>query len=510
MPRRKWLWCGIALALAALYPGLAGDGYPVPGGDSIAFMPAVVSQARGEGLYNPIRYQMEQCDPEGQNRFACHGFLMPLLLPHGMARADAPSLLLAVGWLNAATLLLCAWLFYRAGRRAFAAGQGKAALALSAVALLGQGTRLWGQIGRGELMATPIAVAAVLAAGACRPAFLGGVLGVFAGLMIAAHPIAGLLLILGAALYLADRLALRQALRQLLIGTAAAALTLAAALSFFPYSLSHWLRAIHHQAQAAVVAKWPSSFFWYWFWNPAASFYGLLLLAAAAAAFAYWRRRRPEIAAPALFYPLLLLSAAALFYFVFRVHSRNYNLLLFSPLLYAAVIEGCSGWAAAAPAQRRAWPLLLGALLLLPTAAGFLQKAALYPAYRRQGLKLLPARERFAQALVGWRGRVAIGESLWSLSEDYPRLREWRTPEEDALNRCALVVVQQPYSGRAAPPALPGHRLRADHFRGAGPRLLGIPLASTMPGYGFAVYVPEGSDCRPGAQAALPPKEKGP
>jgi len=86
--------------------------------------------------------------------------------------------------------------------------------------------------------------------------------------------------------------------------------------------------------------------------------------------------------------------------------------------------------------------------------------------------------------------RFGVTGSFWSLSEDYHRMYLYDWPE-GPKEGTASIFFQQRYSGMLTPPEIPGCVLANNQFSSAVPRLLGVKLGNTMPGYGYAVY-----DCR--------------
>jgi hypothetical protein len=83
-----------------------------------------------------------------------------------------------------------------------------------------------------------------------------------------------------------------------------------------------------------------------------------------------------------------------------------------------------------------------------------------------------------------------VTPSLWVVTEDYDRMTVFPLAEGPRPGAGA-VVIQQSYTGLASPPEVPGYRLVEDHFLPRPGLLLGVRVANTVPGYGYAVYRPD-------------------
>ncbi|HSG40946.1 MAG TPA: hypothetical protein VLE27_15005, partial [Thermoanaerobaculia bacterium] len=103
------------------------------------------------------------------------------------------------------------------------------------------------------------------------------------------------------------------------------------------------------------------------------------------------------------------------------------------------------------------------------------------------GTPLEEARAAFRRIPPGV--QVAVTPSLWVISEEYERMTVFPLAEGPPAGAGA-VIVQQGYTGWTSPPALPGYRLAEDRFVPRPGLLLGVRIANTVPGYGYALYLP--------------------
>jgi hypothetical protein len=483
----------VALLLGCVglsFPFFGSRVYPVPTGDSQAFLPPAILFAQGGGLRNPTAALTRSLDPTGQARYLQYPPLFQLVLARLMPRPEPSAAFLVLGLLSAANLLLAALLF---GRIAAGAPSPRWASSL-AVATAGMGltTVLLGQqTGRPEGLATfwLLLTAHTLALG--RPRFVWPLCGLLLGLMGATHPMGGVLLGLLLTLIYAALLPPRVAVACLasILGTSLSVFS--AVLAAGPFGIRATLEGIRHHAGLTLIGRHSTAGLTpYWLTNPGGTLYALPYLLLVAMAVPFLLARRHEIRSPWLFTAALALLAVVAWTIGVRSPELSYNLLLLAPLVLAANL-----WLALRSPRRR--PLLLGATAIVQgaTAIGYLRALVLFFYFLRQGAHLDAARRDFQRLLAATQGPISVTSSLWVLSEDYERLRTLPAEEPDAATG-GILVLQQTYSGLLAPQEIAGFRLVEDRFVRHPCKLLGVTLARTVPGYSFAVYVRTEKDPR--------------
>jgi hypothetical protein len=443
--------------------------FPIPSGDSHAFVPPALQLESGGGLRNPISPFTRQLDPTGQARYLQYPPLFPWVLSLLMPRATPRAAYLAIAGLNAVNVVLCALLFARA-----AASVQRTGWPAAAAALLGIATLLAGQqTGRPEVLATLwvlLAVHAYLLLPVERSWLPGGVI---LGLLGATHPMGGLLLGLLAVLAYAARLPTWRALRAA-GGTLAVSLAVfAGVLAASPFGLRETLEGLRRHGGAIATRGSQGSLLTYWITNPGGTFYAipyLLLLALLA-----WRARERGIAirSRTLFAAALLPLLAVVWRTGVQIPELSYNVLLFAPVVFAANLRLARG-----PAAALAHGL---------TGVGYLRCLALFGLFLTQGVPLADARAAFHR--LPRTARVAVTPSFWVVAEDYDRMTVFSMADGPPPGAGA-VLVQQSYTGLTSPPALPGYRLAENHFIPHPGRILGLRIANTVPGYGYALYLP--------------------
>ncbi|HSU82981.1 MAG TPA: hypothetical protein VLR69_11215 [Thermoanaerobaculia bacterium] len=448
--------------------------FPIPTGDSHAFVPPALLLKAGGGLRNPISDLTRQLDPTGQARYLQYPPLFPWIVAGLMARPTPSAAFLAIAGLNAVNVILCALLLVRAARfRPWWA---------TAAALLGIATLLAGeQTGRPEVLATLWVLLAVHVHLALPPERSWLPVGVILGLLGATHPVGALLLGLLAVMAHAARLSTRSALG-MSAGTLAVSLAVfAGLLAASPYGLRETLEGLRRHGGAVAARSSQGTLIPYWITNPGGTLYALpyLLLIALLA----WRAARRElpVRSPALLAAALLPLLAVAWRTGVQIPELSYNVLLFAPAVFAANLRLAGG-------EAGGWPGRGTALAHGLTGLGYLRQLVLFGLFLTQGVPLTEARGAFQRLPA--EARVAVTPSLWVVAEDYQRMTVFPLAEGPRAGQDA-VMVQQSYTGLTSPPDLPGYRLTENRFLPLPGRLLGIKVANTVPGYGYAIYHPD-------------------
>jgi hypothetical protein len=192
------------------------------------------------------------------------------------------------------------------------------------------------------------------------------------------------------------------------------------------------------------------------------------------------------------------LFIVAVFYFVIRVPERNYNLVLFAPLVYGLIMQaGLALNKEHGLENGRKWILYpihtLIFVVLLSTTSGFFRSAALFPFFVRYGLSYTDARNAMAK-IIEKKRHVYFSKEFFSLMENYEGASFPNTdelPDENTTNakeNIKIIVMQQVYRGFLKPPVIPGYELTKDCFSRIIPKILGVRISSTVRAYNFAVY----------------------
>ena len=179
----------------------------------------------------------------------------------------------------------------------------------------------------------------------------------------------------------------------------------------------------------------------------------------------------------------------------FRLYSPgiNYNLLVFSPLVYLAVIFICleisSGVLSGKDAGRLRAALhcvILAAFLL--TSLGFVRSLVTFPRFLHNGVSFDEAKDRLKDLRRDASGSVLITPTLFGLVDDYDNMSVMVLPHHAVPKTHEIVVFAQVGLARQTPPQIDGYSLVDDRFDHDAPRIFGVKVANSSHGYAYAVY----------------------
>jgi len=474
--------------LGLLIFGLSLSGLPLPNRDAPNFMQFSINQAGGRGLIN--RYFT--MDFSGGQRLVWHGWLVEMLYAVLLWRSDYAALFILKAIVAIAALLGSALLFVRVLARSQSDDvlPGSVFASLLLVGLV-PALLSW----RPEPFVTLLIALTAIALPNTPVAYRWLIWGVSLGFIGAAHPAAGVLSALGCGIYFSWILDWRRAILAMAAsaGTAAGSLLLATVL-FYPYRLYEWFYGLYWHAKHLGPA--PGSMVDHWFLEWERFGYGGWYLGALVlSCWAAWRRRR-AIGFPVGVVVFAGLAAAFAWLTAVWVSARNYNLVLFAPLVCLMLLEGYVSLATSGSSNRpnvawrrataRAAICLVG---VAPSAATVLMVASI-AASADCALSYRDAREIVGALQRAHRG-IAMTSDLFVLADDDSKI-ELLSFDETPSTQAAVLVVQQAHSGRLVPPAVSGFRLVNDKFSHTSPSLFGWRIGRTPVGYNLAVYVRDG------------------
>ncbi|MDP2704172.1 MAG: hypothetical protein Q8P01_03030 [bacterium] len=477
------------LIVIALFLVFAYSVYPVPGGDSIFYLaPAVQFAARGT-LISPFysEWLMDKIvDPSGMKRFLYYPPLFPLAVSALMPQATPQGALIAIALINIAVIALSILLFYKVATRKESLDWKKVFLIV--IALLALASSLT-ETGRPETLARLWVALGALVYFYAHKKYDWVFYGILLGLMFATHPAGGIFsifilgMVFGATLKLKD---------VFLKGSATFFLGFLVFLGVIilgPFGISETIGGIfrhiitlnHIIAQLPQKFFTPSNMFKYFIAFPTAPFYAFVMLLVPVAGIFFYRKYRKCLVSTWL----VLVCAAMLVYLFGKAISLGHAFYttLFAPLIFSIFIYLFleSG---------RFWKSVTITVLLL-VATGFLRTTLLFPFFLKQGVTLEEARAHFARLTRPYEGKnvlFGVTGGLWTLTENYEKVYSYNTWPDKPKERTALVFFQQRYSGMLTPPPVDGCALTYDSFSKSVPKIFGVKLGNTMPGYGYAVY----------------------
>ena len=488
------------MGLLAVYVAFGQCAYPVPTGDSMCHMPVAVGYAKSGELTNPLWDFAVRYDQANKARFLQYPPLFHMVTGLLALHATPHEALMVVAAMNVVSLGLGFWLFLLAARSG--RDLNWFSFALVAAGLFGISTHLsFHGAGRPEALATPFILVGAIGALRMRSIPLWPFLGAVLGLVGATQPAGGIILFLIISLFYFATTEAKGAFFTLAAVGALGIAVFLGAVSLSPHNLRDTIAGIQYHASHVLPSAGPASLwnilpygFWhFWFFCPNTTFYGLIGAIALAAGLHLWWTNRVRIRAPLLFAVAGVLLLSAVWYFGIRWSNRNYCVIMFFPLLYAGIIY----YVVVLGKAQRGWLLCLGRyvclLSLMLSSVGFLRAGILFPYFLRAGVGLDESKAMFNRFVVAHPGRTGITCGLWLLPENYAGIWFWEgipgRQEEDAAG--STMVIQQNDSSRTTPPDVKGHVLVYNSFVCDAPRILGMRLASSVPGYGMAIYLPQ-------------------
>lgn len=486
-----------AVALGAYHIFASAVMYPVPGGDAAVFMPAAINLKAGHGLTNPL-WEVEP-DPTGQHRYLDHPALFQMVVSACMWKSETGNAFIIPAIFDALTLLLYAALLSTAefARRLIASIPGLAVLISSLVALAF--VIFTDSVGRPEALSTlilslAIGVVAWLPRN-CWPVFLGFAIGTAAAI----HPVHGIFIACLAGMVLLRTARLLRALCEMMLAAAVALSLFWVLLHLSPYPVLETLQAVARHAAIANDAEYKISTLSA-FYLKLAPWSGLYLLGLSlvlvCCGIYFWRSAEDRIMRSAQI-GALLLTAFVFCYFSIRRPSASYYLMMLAPVFAAGTLYLLDVRPGRRGGRLAALPLGISAAFFGIFSLFLARDFALFVSYRTDGVSFADARKDFSD-LAHLTGQViSVSESFWVLADHFEQIRivERGTASGD------LMVLQQTQRGLLSPPVIPGYRLLSQHFVSHPPRLFGLPIARTMPGYSFAVFAREASS---GEKAVIP------
>lgn len=425
----------------------------------------------------------KQIDLTGQRRLLNHGFLHPIVVGAITPKATYRAIIFTIGILQAVTLGLWAWVFWKVAVRFGSNCPGWWSCWVCVLSMGALATVLVGLHGRPEPFVMLLLGLAAAVSFVVPPKWHSAVSGVALGLIAASHPVPAVLLGLATLAYRAWHLRFSLWLADgLKVGVAATG-GFALALSAFPYTLAEWLDGCWRAGASVLARLGDPSPLYYWFAVPSATFCAAVLVLGAIAAVALFRRERRGPACSAAFAVTTVLFLFAAWYFGGRAAVRNYNLLAAIPIVYALIIACSAGLELRQGCGSRAALALISVVLLL-AGAGFYRAVVLFPFFLERGVTYEEARHRLSKLRAEAEGGIALDAAFFVLAEGYDGLRF----DDDGYTESTFIFLQQANRRLANPPEIKGFDLLEDRFGHRFPTIAGVRLGHSEQGYNYAIY----------------------
>lgn len=491
------------VATATVFGGLhivfAYHGYPVPGMDSSVFIPLAINVAAGKGMINDV------------HPFLYPAPLFPMFLGAVMQEATPQGAFRVLGVLGAVNVMLSALLFYKVFKLASELITWRGTLVVC-VFIAGMSACFSYHFCRPELLAFTFIIAICLL-NISWPVrwsslYVWILNGLGLGLVAATQPnaalLVGLVLVMWSAVKLEKETLPLCAL--VLLGTLS--ISVYAFVLVSPYSIETFLNRTVDVSEYLFVNNFKivpdySLVADYYVWgrySPHIPALGFTILLAIGAVAMLWRAGAIQIKNPWLFAgsALLLVSAAYMTAVVYP--NRNYNVLSLLPVALSVVAFAISRQFSNKVRFNSFTVVAVALVAVMPV--NMIRNSMLLPHYAQRGISLEEVRA-FASSIQSRGGEMLVSKSLWVVTEDYRNVRVNHDLLQEIIGREAneemrvsgdpgaptWLLIQQKDSGRSAPWAqIEGYVLVQHAFISEKPRLLGVKLANTWPGYSSALY----------------------
>lgn len=474
----------LGIAVLLLVFGLTA--YPAPYTDSIIYLPAAINLAQGKGLINQACTMAHLIDQTGADRFIYNVPLFPLVLGLLMWKATPQNAFLVIALINTLSLILSAHLFYRT------AGWNSRKITvweplLISVSLVGLSTLFTGHYGgRPEILATLIFVATLSLCLYWPSKNLWFPLSLGLGLTGATLPGSALVFAAFIATFFASTQRPLKAIRSVFDAAIFSIAIFLLALGAGPFPIADTLAGSFRHF-SSIRESLPPKMNWPDYFSYANMMFLMIPLALSfifSVAF-FWVYRKAHASSFLVgLFGIVFWGLVFLFTIPLR---RMTHILPFMPLFFVITLAGIFCF--------KSRLLKIGlALLLGMTTTGFVRTSALFPFYLKKGVRLETARGLLESFLRTQDPSIKLGisDSLWVLSEDYSRMmmcQSYRIGCEPENGKMLLLWQQAGTAWTEPPQTLKGLPLSQSFFSPEVPRLFGMKLAHTMPGYGYAIYL---------------------
>jgi hypothetical protein len=500
--RHIWFVAALAAFLCAVILVSAWLVFPPTAGDDAAWLVTAVNQRAGRGPVNMFY---------GEGAMVWYPLLYVFLLSAAMTAPTYSAAVLAAALMKAISLALLAWAWTRLAARG---GGGRGTLACIAGGLCTQFMLLYTNYRPEVGVVLVLSVFVLLVSFGIRGA---AVWGVALGLVAGANPMCGLVFSGMAVMFFARDRDASGTMRAVLATGAISVLVFLGVLAA-GWGIRDTLRTTAEASRGQIYASLDAiRSIRYLFGQKQAFFGGLPGSIGLIALGAYPFTRRVHCR-PLYWMGFAWLIGTILEASVLRTE-RVYNVFAFLSLVVAFfVLQGQSSprWQAA------------GAASLSLAALGSVVALTAFGLHLFAGVRYEEARVAWQDLRVSWPvgtiGRVAATTSLWGLaggSEELARFRilnsgrGWDTGELGG----SPILIQQMFGSdllpdRTSPPRtlrIPAlgidHVLAVDLFNRKIPRVFGVLLGRSVPGWGFAAYLPRRVGSHPQDSIGLAPNE---
>jgi hypothetical protein len=483
----RWSFWIIVLLLAWLHPFWAWQGFPLSEVDTLWFLPPAICYKLHHLFLNSLHPQAFGYDLTGHHIFAFYPTGFPWLMSQLLVEPTGRGAITSLAILNSLILLLSAFfLDYYIIQKLESKRIHHYLIGILGMFCLGTYTSSYG-LGRPDFLATfliliifwitffsnfPLRVQLILN-------------GLLLGSLAFIHPISAFMTSSLLGIFFSYRHSFKTVL---CIMTAICTLGVAILLGWFsinPVPIEILILGIKKHSCSTLVNGTTSSFVKYFIIHSYATGFGFLFFATVLYLMFLFRKKFTNIISPigVLFFGLLYAFLA--YWFVGKALDRAYNLWVFTPFYIGILVHALFS----ENIKKSICYVLLGILLI--GSFGFLHKVLLFPFYIKYGQNYAHFRQEISPWLNDHPGTVAVSKSLWVATEDYERTKSFGIESSDLADfglHPDYIFLQQRYTELESAPEIEGYQIIQNHFCNKKPRLFGIKLSDSMPGFFYAIY----------------------
>ena len=444
--------------------------YPLLGDDSIAFLPASINFQEGNGLVNNV-YSITRLLNEGKAEDAFVNYPPVFPLVNGVLLFATENVHLNAAIIHIILMLVFAFFVKRVNSQFIKLADSKVALFLL-VFFASWNT----QLNPGEGRPEPLAQLFLMLL--CYNTFFNqhklgpAISGLLITIIGFTHPVTGIYsLSLSVLFLLYNGNITRSAVIYVIGGISGLVIVWLS----YPYSFQRLLEGIREHGKIVAGRSLHSipSFFYYHLTSPNVSFYFFAFLMGVAGLVAWTKEYGRLIKLPIFFLAAMAMLTAIVLFFTFQTMEASYNLYVLFPVFGFFILYLLK--------YIKQKVVYASAMLLLFTGSvGYARRTLLFPAHISSGMLYEDAREMISKIDAK---KITVTASLYSLPPDIRKVTD--NKNDTAAN---YLIYQQNFSGLLSPPEVEGYELLDNKFIRQPVKVAGIKIASSPPGYQFALY----------------------
>lgn len=465
----KTLVWGTIILLSFIQLLFAFYRYPLAGSDAIAFLPAAINFANGDGLTNNVYHITRFLNGENQPPyFINYPPIFPLLF--GYLLKITHNIYLNFALLHILLIVVFFWLI----EKQFKITNSLSKTILLVFVLLAWSTQLNPGIGRPETLAELFLLGLLITfyrASGDLKFILSGILVTLTGFT---HPIAGVY----AACILLILISIQGFSAKDIIRLAAGSIfSLILLIIVYPYDFVELMNGIFkHASMVSSRSEFTfSKFLHYHFTYPEISFYFLIFLLFSCLIILNYREIFLTAKFRFLFLVTSILLVISVLYFTFQTIETSYNLYVLLPLMSVFILSRIH---LSTPRSL----IIVSCLIFMTSSAGFIRRVILFPIHLQEGVS-------YQQASKTIKNLDLKGKKIFVSTSLFPLFDSMRNLTDDVNDTTVqYLILQENYTGGKSPSTFNGFKKTPSSFSRKPVCIGTVRIASSIPGYQFMVY----------------------